>query len=69
MKPGGGENGYGSTYNCLACPDNRLTYNDGYHVLHHLNSKLHWSEVPCRFIDTLEAHDVKDGGLICRCLF
>ena len=50
-----------STYNCLACPDNRRTYNDGYHILHHLNSRLHWSELPQRFIDTLAAHDENDG--------
>ncbi|KAG2450768.1 hypothetical protein HYH02_004605 [Chlamydomonas schloesseri] len=54
-------NSYRSTYNCLACPDNRRTYNDGYHILHHLNSRLHWSELPQRFIDTLAAHDENDA--------
>ncbi|PNH03607.1 Pumilio 3 [Tetrabaena socialis] len=54
-------NSYRSTYNCLACPDNRRTYNDGYHIIHHLNSRLHWSQLPQRFVDTLAAHDDNDG--------
>ncbi len=55
-----------STYNCLACADNSRTYNDGYHIIHHLNSRLHWSELPQRFIDTLQEHDENDGGCVCR---
>jgi hypothetical protein len=52
---------YTLTYNCLACPDNARTYNDGYHVVHHANSRLHWSELPARFLATLDAHDSRDG--------
>ena len=36
-----------------------MSYNDGYHIIHHLNSRLHWSLLPQRFIDTLQAHDDK----------
>ncbi|KAG2493498.1 hypothetical protein HYH03_008314 [Edaphochlamys debaryana] len=54
-------NVYRSTYNCMDCFDNRRTYNDGYHVIHHLNSRLHWSEMPQKFIDTLQAHDDNDA--------
>lgn len=52
---------YTLTYNCLACPDNAKTYNDGYHVVHHANSQLHWSQLPSRFLETLELHDERDG--------
>jgi len=52
---------YTLTYNCLACPDNARTYNDGYHIVHHANSRLHWSELPARFLQTLEQHDRRDG--------
>lgn len=31
---------YGMAYTCTNCPDNMLSYNDGYHVEHHLNSQV-----------------------------
>jgi hypothetical protein len=52
---------YKLTYNCLACPDNARTFNDGYHVLHHANSRLHWSELPAAFLQQLALHDARDG--------
>jgi fatty acid desaturase len=41
---------YALTYNCIHCPGNQLTFNDGYHVIHHLNARLHWSELPEYFV-------------------
>ncbi|EFJ49187.1 hypothetical protein VOLCADRAFT_120780 [Volvox carteri f. nagariensis] len=61
VDPDDPRNSYRSTYNCLACPDNCRTYNDGYHIIHHLNSRLHWSELPKRFIATMSAHDENDA--------
>ena len=54
-------NVFKSTYNCVACYDNQKTLNDGYHILHHINSQTHWSELPQRFIDTWDLHASNRG--------
>ena len=41
---------YRSTYNCIDCFDNTKSFQDGYHVLHHNNSRLHWSAFPDTFM-------------------
>jgi hypothetical protein len=37
---------------------NQTTFNDGYHVLHHLNAKRHWADLPAYFMEpsTLKKH-------------
>ena len=45
-------NPYHFTYTCINCTDNQRSFNDGYHVGHHLNSKLHW----VRATGTLHQH-------------
>ncbi|GBG60617.1 hypothetical protein CBR_g8638 [Chara braunii] len=41
--------------------NNVKTFNDGYHILHHANSKLHWTELPKRFMETLDKHAEADA--------
>jgi len=47
---------YALTYNCIDTPVNQTTFNDGYHIIHHLNARLHWSEIPQYFYDTKDKH-------------
>merc|ERR1712166_141203 len=54
---------YVLTYNCINHVENLLTFNDGYHIVHHINSRLHWSEMPQRFLDELPTY-AKEGAII-----
>ncbi len=54
---------YGMAYNCLACPDNAITFNDGYHIEHHLNPRTHWSELPSRYLANVSEHAKHEGGV------
>ncbi|KAL3145753.1 hypothetical protein ABBQ38_015132 [Trebouxia sp. C0009 RCD-2024] len=45
---------HGMSYNCVDFSGNQRSFNDGYHTTHHLNSKLHWTELPQQFILTAE---------------
>ena len=40
------ENIYESTMNYLNPVENFFLFNGGYHVAHHINPNIHWSELP-----------------------
>jgi len=52
---------YGMTYNCINAFDNTFTFNDGYHVVHHVNPKLHWSEMPKAFYSNIKKYQKEDA--------
>ena len=41
------------------------TFNDGYHITHHVSSVTHWSEMPLHFIHHLDRYEAA-GALIFR---
>ena len=54
-------NSYALTYNLVDSPENAFAYNDGYHIIHHVNSRLHWSEMPQAFVNSLDKHAAQDA--------
>lgn len=60
VNPDNHSDNYHLTYNCIDHPANKTTFNDGYHVIHHANARLHWSELPQQFLKTLDKH--RDSG-------
>lgn len=65
IDPQDNESNFALTYNCMDTPGNQTTFNDGYHVVHHLKAGLHWTEMPKYFHDTRELH-FKSGALTFR---
>lgn len=64
VNPEDAASNYALTYNCINSPTNQTTFNDGYHVIHHANARLHWTEIPQYFYkpEVQERH-IKGGAL------
>jgi len=52
---------YALTYCCINATDNQYSFNDGYHITHHINARLHWSLMPQRFLDNLDKYIAADA--------
>ena len=52
---------YGMTVTMLRAPANPIVFNDGYHANHHVNSMVHWSELPSRFADAVQTFADEDA--------
>ena len=46
VNPDDPKSNYGLACNHINAPFNMLTFNDGYHITHHVSSITHWSEMP-----------------------
>jgi len=60
LDPRDPESPYSCTYNCMNAVDNAWTFNDGYHIVHHVNSRLHWSQMPQDFMDNIQKYADRD---------
>jgi len=65
VNPADCQSNFGLTYNCMDTPVNQTTFNDGYHVVHHLNARLHWTEMPAYFYQTRQKH-IDNGAITFR---
>ena len=52
---------YHMTYNLINDPCNQRTFNDGYHIEHHANSRKHWSELPSSFVQNIDRYVEEDA--------
>lgn len=47
---------YSITYNVISSKMNQRTFNDGYHICHHLSPACHWYDLPLLFESKLQEH-------------
>ncbi len=52
---------YHLAFNVINHPCNQRSFNDGYHVEHHVNSRKHWSELPASFMANIERYRLEDA--------
>ncbi len=55
------EDAYRASITCINTRYNRRCFNDGYHVLHHLQPRCHWSDHPAEFERTLAEYGKHDS--------
>merc|ERR1719424_2816575 len=63
INPADPADNYGLTVNLINAPFNMLTFNDGYHIVHHINSVCHWTEMPLHFIRNIDKYE-SSGALV-----
>jgi len=54
---------YGLTYSCINNSHNQCSFNDGYHVIHHINASMHWSQLPSTFSANIQKF-IKEDSLV-----
>jgi hypothetical protein len=50
------ENCYRNSINCINSRYNKMCFNDGYHIGHHVRSSRHWTQMPEDFLNNLERY-------------
>ena len=63
VDPAAPGNSYRSTITCINTGYNRRCFNDGYHIGHHLEPTLHWSEMPVALREDLATYEA-EGALV-----
>ena len=55
------ENFYQNSITCINSVYNRRCYNDGYHIGHHINPSMHWTDMPGDFQENLDSYIENDA--------
>jgi len=63
IDPAAPDNIYGGAVICLNTLYNRVAFNDGYHIVHHVKPNLHWTELPEEFLANRAIY-AREGAII-----
>jgi len=61
VDPDDPENPYKFAYNIINNDANGISFNDGYHIEHHVNSQVPWFQMPQEFLKNLPKHAANDS--------
>lgn len=61
VDPAKSRSSYSLAYNCVDTPDNQKSFNDGYHIIHHVNPRVHWTDMPKTFLSKMDEHIAEDS--------
>jgi fatty acid desaturase len=61
IDPKAPENLYRNSCNIINTFHNKRNFNDGYHIIHHVHSTLHWSELPAEFDSNIDVYAREDA--------
>jgi hypothetical protein len=59
------ENNYRNSITCINTGYNRRCFNDGYHIGHHLQQTMHWTDMPVEFQKNLATY-ASEGAIVFR---
>lgn len=60
---------YGLTFNIINSSLNSINFNDGYHLMHHLNSQTRWYDLPKEFVKNQDKICQNGGLTFTNCVF
>jgi hypothetical protein len=56
-------NCYRNSITCINTPYNKKSWNDGYHISHHVRSSRHWTQHPEEFLENLDTY-IKEEAIV-----
>jgi len=61
VDPSDPDNAYKNSVTCINTKYNVKCWNDGYHISHHIDSNIHWTEHPAYFQNTINEYAKNDA--------
>ena len=55
-------NSFKNSITCINCNYNKICFNDGYHIGHHVRPNMHWTDMPLEFQKNIEKY--KSNGAV-----
>lgn len=56
-------NCYRNSITCINTPYNKKSWNDGYHISHHLRASRHWTQHPEEFLENIDKY-IKEEAIV-----
>ena len=61
IDPDAPNNDYKNSITCINSHYNKICFNDGYHIGHHLYPNMHWTDMPAEFLKNIDKYIENDA--------